>query len=266
MMAIPDPWFELRRYTQARIAQGRAGCATPTAAQLEFQLAHAIARDALHQPWQIDRFAESLATQDWQPLPLATAVDSRQQYLQRPDLGRMLDQASRDTLQNLGPSNADVALIVSNGLSSSAVNLHGFPLLKAIMSAYANCSLSVGPICLVPNARVAVADEIGALLRAKASVIIVGERPGLSAADSLGIYLTYSPQSGRTDAERNCLSNIRPPVGIDYPAAAAKLAYLTSQALRRQLSGVGLKDDIPGSLPTDNDAAALRVSQDSPGR
>ncbi|WP_082877799.1 ethanolamine ammonia-lyase subunit EutC [Methylomonas koyamae] len=179
---------------------------------------------------------------------LATPIHSRQHYLQRPDLGRRLDQASPATLQTLALPAVDVALVVSDGLSSTAVEQHGLPLLAAVIAAYAERSLSIGPICLVPNARVAVADEIGALLRAKLAAIIVGERPGLSAADSLGIYLTYSPQPGRSDAERNCLSNIRPPAGMAYPAAAAKLAYLIDQALQRQLSGVGLKDDLNAAV------------------
>lgn len=244
-MSKSDPWHELRRYTQARIGLGHAGCATPTTAQLEFQLAHALARDAVLQPWQVEQFAEALAAKGWHPLSLATAVNDRTQYLLRPDLGRRLAQASRDSLQTFGLSGVDVALTVTNGLSSTAVIAHGLPLLEAVVAAYTDCSLSIGPICLVPNARVAIADEIGALLRAKVSVIIVGERPGLSAADSLGIYLTYAPQPGKTDAERNCLSNIRPPNGMSYQAAAAKLAYLTREALQRQLSGVALKDDMP---------------------
>lgn len=255
-MSAPDPWYELRRYTQARIGQGRAGCATPSKAQLEFQLAHALARDAVHQPWQVGAFAEALAEKGWPTLQLATPIHSRQHYLQRPDLGRRLDQASRATLQTLALPATDVALVVSDGLSSTAVERHGLPLLAAVIAAYAERSLSIGPICLVPNARVAVADEIGALLGAKAAAIIVGERPGLSAADSLGIYLTYAPQPGRTDAERNCLSNIRPPAGMVYSAAAAKLAYLTGQALQRQLSGVGLKDDLnQADIGTDADLA-----------
>ncbi|MCQ8103522.1 ethanolamine ammonia-lyase subunit EutC [Methylomonas sp. SURF-2] len=253
-MAPRDPWFELRRYTQARIGQGRAGCATPTQPQLEFQLAHAMARDAVHQAWSVEHFAQVLAAKTWQSLALATPILNRRHYLQRPDLGRILAPASRDTLQALEVPAPDVALVVSNGLSSTAVETHGLPLLAAVIEAYAECALSISPICLVANARVAVADEIGALLGAKASVIIVGERPGLSAADSLGIYLTHAPQPGRTDAERNCLSNIRPPAGMSYTAAAAKLAYLTRQALQRQLSGVALKDDMrEGAVPSDGE-------------
>lgn len=243
MISAHDPWFELRRFTQARIGQGRAGCATPTAAQLEFQLAHAMARDAVHQPWAVARLADALSAKGWQALQLATAIDNRQHYLLRPDLGRRLDEASRNALQELNLPVADLAIVVSNGLSSTAVEHHGLPLLQAIVAAYSECSLTIAPICLVPNARVAVADEVGALLGTKISVIVVGERPGLSAADSLGLYLTYAPQPGRTDADRNCLSNIRPPAGMTCQAAADKLAYLTRQALQRQLSGVALKDD-----------------------
>lgn len=242
---MKDPWFDLRRFTQARIGQGRAGCATPTSAQLEFQLAHAMARDAVHQTWQVDRFSETITTKGWLPLLLSTPISDREQYLLRPDLGRCLDEASRQYVQSLRQPDVDVALIVSNGLSSTALERHGLGLLEAIMSAYISCGLSLGPVCLVPNARVAVADEIGALLNARVSAIVVGERPGLSAADSLGVYLTYSPRIGNSDAERNCLSNIRPPLGLSYEDAAAKLAYLSIQALQRGISGVALKDDMP---------------------
>lgn len=241
-----DPWIDLRRYTQARIGQGRAGCATPTAAQLDFQLAHAMARDAVHQPWEVEVFADNVANMGGSPLILATPILDRHHYLLRPDLGRSLEAVSRQRLQAHDEKGIDVALIVSNGLSSTAVDSHGLGLLQAIMDAFASCSLKLGPICLLANARVAVADEIGALLKAKLAVIIVGERPGLSAADSLGIYLTYAPRIGNSDAERNCLSNIRPPVGLSYQAAAAKLVYLSLQALQLGISGVGLKDDMPG--------------------
>jgi ethanolamine ammonia-lyase small subunit len=176
---------------------------------------------------------------------LATLIADREHYLQRPDLGRCLDQASRGYLQSQPVQTAGMVLIISNGLSSTAVDKHGLGLLEAIVDAFTHCRLSLGPVCLVSNARVAVADEIGALLNASISVIIVGERPGLSAADSLGVYLTYAPRIGKTDAERNCLSNIRPPEGLSYQEAAAKLAYLTRQALQRGLSGVALKDDMP---------------------
>jgi ethanolamine ammonia-lyase small subunit len=141
-----------------------------------------------------------------------------------------------------------VLLIVTNGLSSTAVETHGLALLEAAADGFRRGGMRLGPIVLVPDGRVALADEIGALLNAKLAVILVGERPGLSAADSLGAYLTFSPKPGNTDAERNCISNIRPPAGLSYAAAAAKLVYLTQQAFRLGLSGVALKDDMPKGL------------------
>ncbi|OAI15203.1 MULTISPECIES: ethanolamine ammonia-lyase subunit EutC [Methylomonas] len=255
---MSDPWRELRRYTQARIALGRAGCALPTSAQLEFNTAHAAARDAVHRPWAVRAYADAVANAGWPVLVLNTPITDRADYLRRPDLGRRLTEDSRAQLATLNPTGSDVALIVSNGLSSTAVERHGFGLLQAIIAAYRSSGLSLAPICLVPEARVAVADEIGERLQAKLAVIIVGERPGLSAADSLGIYLTHAPRLGNTDADRNCLSNIRPPQGLAYEAAAIKLAYLSAQALRRGLSGVALKDDMPsGWLPTSKDANSL---------
>lgn len=242
-----DPWHTLRRFTQARIAQGRAGCALPTDAVLELQLAHAYARDAVLQPWNQQGFAEQLAHIGLPVLNLVTSAADREQYLQRPDLGRCLSDDSRALLTDQIASEMDVALIVTNGLSSTAVDTHGVALLTAIVSAYREVGLRVGPICLVANARVALADEIGERIGGRLAVIIVGERPGLSAADSLGIYLTYAPRIGNTDAERNCISNIRPPDGLSYQAAAAKLVYLSLEAGRLGLSGVGLKDDMQAS-------------------
>jgi ethanolamine ammonia-lyase small subunit len=247
-----DPWFDLRRFTQARIGQGRVGCATPTSAHLEFQLAHAMARDAVHQIWQVEHFAAAITAKGWQSVILSTPIVGREQYLLRPDLGCCLDQSSRQLLQSLKQPNIDIALVISNGLSSTAAEKHGHGLLQAVIAGYASCSLRIGPLCLVPNARVAVADEIGVLMNARLSVMIVGERPGLSAADSLGIYLTYAPNIGKSNAERNCISNIRPPQGLSYEAAAAKLAYLSEKALHIGFSGVALKDDMPISATLTN--------------
>lgn len=243
-----DPWHDLRRFTQARIAQGRVGCGLPTSALLDFQLAHAAARDAVLQGWDVGGFAAGLARQGLASLCLETQVADRFDYLQRPDKGRRLADASCELLRQHAGTAADVALILSNGLSSTAVNIHGLALLAEIVAVFRQGSLSISDICLVPNARVAVADQIGSLLNARLSMIIIGERPGLSAADSLGVYLTYAPKIGNTDAERNCLSNIRPPEGLGYRAAADKLHYLSRQALRLGLSGVGLKDDMPRLL------------------
>lgn len=240
---MTDSWVALRRFTQARIALGRAGHAVPTRAQLDFQLAHAQARDAVRIPWDIEAFACQVRDLGENILILTTQVSARDEYLRRPDLGRSLDEASRNRLENPVAAGTEVALIITNGLSTTAVEQHGIPLLRAIRTAFWAHPFR---IVLVANGRVALSDDIGQALAARLAVIIVGERPGLSAADSLGIYLTFAPKPGRTDADRNCISNIRPPDGLGYEAAAARLLYLTEEALRRGLSGVALKDESEG--------------------
>jgi ethanolamine ammonia-lyase small subunit len=245
---MTDSWVALRRFTQARIALGRAGHAVPTQVLLDFQLAHAQARDAVHFSWDIDAFAEQVRGLGEEVLILDTPVGSRGEYLRRPDLGRILTRESRNRLRNFNTGEADVALIVTNGLSSTAVERHGIPLLQAIVNAYRSRQIRIAPVSLVANGRVALSDDIGSILAARVAVIVVGERPGLSAADSLGIYLTFAPQPGNSDAERNCISNIRPPVGLSYDDAAAKLLYLTEEAMRRGISGVALKDEMGGLL------------------
>lgn len=254
---MSDPWHTLRRYTQARIAQGRAGAGLPTRALLEFQLAHAAARDAVLMPWEPEALAFDLSHLGFKALVLQSAAVSREHYLQRPDLGRTLREEDRDLLIRTAPEHSDVALILSNGLSTTAVTRHGLGLLQAVAAALADHALSFGPICLVPNGRVSLSDDIGVLLRARLAIILLGERPGLSAADSLGAYLTHAPRPGRTDADRNCLSNIRPPAGLGYQAAAEKLAYLASEALRRGYSGVSLKDESTSNPRLDQAPASV---------
>lgn len=245
---MTDSWVALRRFTQARIALGRAGHAVPTGVLLDFQLAHAEARDAVHFPWDIDAFAGQVQRLGAEVLLLDTPVSSRDEYLRRPDLGRVLTEESRDRLRKHTAGEADVALIVTNGLSSTAVERHGMPLLHAIVTGYRARHIRIAPVTLVANGRVALSDDVGSIIGARVAVIIVGERPGLSAADSLGIYLTYAPQQGNTDAERNCISNIRPPEGLGYEPAAEKLLYLTGEAMRLGVSGVALKDEMAGEI------------------
>lgn len=241
-------WTSLRQFTQARIAQGHSGCGLPTQAMLDFQLAHAQARDAVWQNWQSAGLAAELADQGWESLQLETQVINRAQFLQRPDLGRCLSQQSIEAVQAYSAAEFDLVIVLSNGLSSLALDQHGLGLLVEIVAAYQAMGLKIAPICLLANARVAVADQIGALLNTRLAVMVIGERPGLSAADSLGIYFSYQPNITHTDAERNCLSNIRPPAGLSYAAAAAKLAYLSQMAIQLGYSGVALKDDMPSSL------------------
>ena len=246
---MADQWLALRRFTQARIALGHAGHALPTRALLEFQLAHAQARDAVQLPWDIGGFADQVRGLGAEAIVLETQVTHRAEYLRRPDLGRVLCEPSRARLQDLGTAPADLALIVSNGLSSTAVDRHGIALLQEILNGLGHRRYSIAPVSLVANGRVALLDEIGSRLAAAMAIIIVGERPGLSSADSLGIYLTYGPRPGNTDAQRNCISNIRPPEGLSYREAAGKLLHLVEQAMARGISGVELKDETAIHIP-----------------
>jgi len=245
---MKDPWASLRSFTQARIAQGQCGSGLPTEALLDFQLSHAAARDAVLKPWCPQTSAASLEEIGRQHLILTTKVLTREQYLLRPDEGRSLSNESRDLLKSMVLPPVDIALILTNGLSSTAVETHGVPLMEEIHRSFTLGGFVMSPIVLIANGRVAVADDIGSLLNARMSVILVGERPGLSAADSVGAYLTFGPRVGRTDAERNCISNIRPPDGLSFEEAAIKMVYLCREGLRRGLTGVQLKDDMPVTI------------------
>lgn len=241
-----DPWSLLRRHTTARIGLGRAGTSQPTRHHLAFQLDQARARDAVLTPLDIASLQDELAALGRPPIMLRSAAGERRTYLQRPDLGRRLDGESAARLAALrAPGEPpDIALIIADGLSAPAVQRHALPLLQALLPQLP-AAWRLAPLSLVEQGRVAISDEIGALLRARLAVILIGERPGLSSPDSLGVYLTYAPRIGNTDAGRNCLSNIRA-AGLSYAAAAHKLRYLMGQALARQLSGVDLKDEAPG--------------------
>lgn len=235
----PDPWQALRSATRARVALGRAGDSLGTTETLALRLAHAAARDAVHVP--VDTAALAAALGERPHLVVHSAAPDRHTYLQRPDLGRRLDDAGRAALGAAG-SGFDLVVVVADGLSSRAVQEHAVLLIEALDERLDE-GWNVGPVVLAEQARVALGDEIGALLDAELVLVLVGERPGLSAADSLGAYLTYRPRVGCPDSARNCLSNIRPPDGQDYPTAARTLALLMAEARRRELTGVDLKDD-----------------------
>ncbi len=248
-LVVDNPWAALRRFTAARIALGRTGVSQPTAPQLAFQLAHAQARDAVHQALDVAPLLAGLAKLCGQPaLSLHSAAASRDIYLQRPDLGRRLDDASRETLQQQARANDgfDLAVVVADGLSALAIEQNVLPFLACLAARLAPESWTLAPPAVVLQGRVAVGDEVGQLLGARAVLVLVGERPGLSSPDSMGLYLTWAPRVGLTDASRNCISNVRP-AGLGYEAAAFKLHYLLSEARRRQLSGVALKDETAGS-------------------
>lgn len=242
----PDPWQSLAAFTAARIGLGRAGGSVPTPALLAFQLAHARARDAVLQDLDVEALSAQLAGAGFETLLLASAARDRHTFIARPDLGRILDDASREKLE-ARPHAApfDCALVVADGLSARAVATHAVPLLVELMGRLEQGGWQLAPVAVVQQGRVAIGDEIGALLPARMTVLLIGERPGLSSPDSLGVYLTHDPLPGRSNAERNCLSNIRPPEGLSYAPAAHKLAYLMMEARRRKISGVALKEDAP---------------------
>ncbi|MBL0742062.1 ethanolamine ammonia-lyase subunit EutC [Chryseolinea lacunae] len=237
-----DPWISLRAHTDARIALGRVGAGLPTNASLDFKLAHAHARDAIYSTLDNAALTTALETLGLSVLSLQSQVQTRQEYLQRPDLGRRLNAASRKKIETLLPGTADVSIVFADGLSAEAVNLHAVHVLAQLLPALAAAGLSTAPVVLADQARVAIADDIGSLLKAELSLIFIGERPGLTSPHSLGAYLTYHPKPGLTDESRNCISNIRPE-GLVYADAAQKIFYLVAESLRRKLSGVMLKGE-----------------------
>lgn len=236
-----EPLKALQEFTSARIAIGRVGTSIPIKQSLEFKLAHAHARDAVYSELDVDKLTTALKHFDLAILHLHSQVTDRRQYLQRPDLGRKLNQSSLNDLNNYS-AESDVAIMIVDGLSATAVNENTKGLLDALIPLLLDSGFKLAPISLVEQGRVAIGDDIGYGLNSKLSLILIGERPGLSAADSLGAYLTYNPKPGLTDESRNCVSNIRHK-GLTYKKAAKKIFYLISEAFKRQLSGVELKDN-----------------------
>jgi ethanolamine ammonia-lyase small subunit len=253
-MSVPvdDPWNRMRAATPARIALPRAGAAIATPAHLAFQLAHARARDAVHAPFDSDALLEGLRERGLAALSLHSAAADRAAYLARPDLGRRLDSASRSAIET-APRGCDLVFVIADGLSAQAAASHALPLIDASLPMLRRDGWRIGPVAVVTQGRVAIGDEIGEILGAAMVCVLIGERPGLTSPDSLGVYLTWQPRIGRTDAERNCLSNIRP-AGLTYSEAAQSLVYLYTQARRREYTGVMLKDETSArasALPID---------------
>ncbi|HWB48949.1 MAG TPA: ethanolamine ammonia-lyase subunit EutC [Stellaceae bacterium] len=260
-------WIALRQATPARIGLGRSGNALPTPAQLDFQLAHARARDAVHAALDAERIAAELAALGLAAVRLRSMAADRSTYLRRPDLGRRLNTDSRHVLQvvmagrdpairvpgagrdRAKPGDGEekkhdtIAFVVADGLSAMAVNAHAVPLIAAALQIYGESRPAIAPIAVVEGGRVAIGDEIGGLLGVDLVAVLIGERPGLSAADSLGIYLTWAPAPGVVDAARNCISNIRP-AGMPIAAAVAALIELATAARRHRTTGVALSRQI----------------------
>lgn len=244
-------WARLRQTTPARIALGRVGNALPLREVLDFQLAHARARDAVHAALDTAALAAALA-----PLPvlqLESDAPDRATYLRRPDLGRRLSSRSAALLAEVG-GQCDVAFAIGDGLSATGVQAGAARLLHACVAELGG--LAIGPVVIAQQARVALGDPVGEALGARVCVMIIGERPGLSVSDSLGIYMTFAPRPGRSDAERNCISNIHGAGGLTPEDAARTLGWLLREALRRQISGVDLKDDRTPTLPDQENSRA----------
>lgn len=253
LLVTPADWGGLRRFTDARIALGRAGHSQPTAAHLAFQLAHAQARDAVYAPLDVEAVSAALEALGLSPVLLHSAAPDREAFLQRPDWGRRLDTPSREVLlASQSPQKAakpaDLAFVVADGLSAQAVNQHAAPLLAHLLPLLRDDSAQrwrLAPVAVIRQGRVAVGDEVGELLGARCVVVLIGERPGLSSPDSLGIYFSWAPRVGLTDAQRNCISNVRQ-AGLSPEHAAQNLHALLSRARALQLSGVALKDESDG--------------------
>ena len=256
-----DPWADLKRYTDARIALGRCGVSFPHGEWLRFRLAHARARDAVLTPFDRAGVRSELENAGLQCLELASAAVSKEDFLARPDKGRRLSETSRELLARIfaGPENlgADICLVISDGLSARAVHENAAPFAKHFLACASAAGFSTTPVALVEFGRVAVADEVASLMGARLVVILIGERPGLSSPNSLGVYLTYAPFPGCTDEARNCISNVRP-AGLSIEEGVRKLCYLVQGAFARRLTGVNLKDDMPPAyLPFRQEGGAL---------
>lgn len=229
-------WTRLKSLTRARIGLGRIGDALPTAALLDLQLAHALARDAVHGQVDWEALAAALALPTIQ---VASAASDRGTYLRRPDLGRILAEGEESLLPE-GPF--DVVFTIGDGLSAAACTAHAAATLEASLPHLSD--FTIGPVVLARGARVALGDPIGVRMNARLTIMLIGERPGLSSADSLGAYLTFAPAPGRRDSERNCISNIHAH-GLSPTEAGAKIGWLAREALKRRLTGIGLKEAAP---------------------
>ena len=235
------PLEALRELTPARVGLGRSGASMPTEALLAFTLDHARARDAVHAAFDAQRLVTELAGLGLGVRTVSSQARSRRDYLRRPDLGRMLDADSRRALEESGAA-GKIAIVIGDGLSPAAVNGHAVELVRHLAPRLKEAGIQLGPVVLASGARVALGDEIGAVLDARMVVMLIGERPGLSAPDSLGAYLTFAPRIGLTDEKRNCVSNIHG-AGLSYDEAAFKIAWLAREGIARGVTGVALKDE-----------------------
>lgn len=236
----PDEWASLKVFTNARIALGRTGVAIPLKEMLALRLAHAQARESVYSLLESGRLTSELQQMQLSVMNVRSKARSREYFLQRPDYGRMLDDFSKDVLV-AEDSDCDIAIILADGLSATAINKYAVPLLQSLLPMLKSSHIKTSPIVIAEQARVALSDEIGYLLNAKLSLILIGERPGLTTCDSMGAYITFQPKPGTTDEARNCISNIHAS-GLHYSIAAEKIFSLIQSSLRKQVSGITLKE------------------------
>ena len=238
---VQDPWGDLKQFTRARIALGRVGSSLPTKEVLNFGMSHAMARDAVHLALDVDALEMEIKSLGFDVLKLHSRAPDRASYLLRPDWGRRLNDESAQLIKALQQEKIDVSIVIGDGLSSLAVQKHAVPMLQFIQQTMPS-EWKLGPVVIASQARVALVDEVGELMNARMVILLIGERPGLSSPDSLGLYLTYQPKVGCSDADRNCISNVRPE-GLSYEAAAKKLMWLANESMRLKVSGVAVKDE-----------------------
>lgn len=234
-----DAWQSLKKFTPARIALGSTGAAIPLKEVLQFRLAHAHARDAVYAELNMESLTSGLEQLQMPVQRLQSKANNRQEYLQRPDLGRELAEQGDSVFSN---NTCDISIIIADGLSATAVNAHALPLLNLLLPMLTGLNYSLSPVSLIQQARVAVSDPVAVLMNARMTIILIGERPGLSSPDSMGVYLTYQSKIDLTDESRNCISNIRPE-GLSYKNAADKIFYLVTEAFRLKQTGIALKDN-----------------------
>lgn len=243
IVCTSDPWVGLQQYTDARIALGRCGSSLPLKESLKFKLAHARARDAVHQAVQTAVLASQLTARGIQSIPLTSRITDRKEYLTRPDQGRRLGDEARQILLSQ-PKGYDVGVMICDGLSAPAIHQSAVAVACGFLDVVRDARLTFAPVLVVTHGRVAIGNEIGEILGIKLTILLIGERPGLSSSDSLGVYMTYAPSLETTDESRNCISNIRPG-GMTVAEAVRRMAYLTEEAFAQKRTGVELKDKMP---------------------
>ncbi|MEI8084459.1 MAG: ethanolamine ammonia-lyase subunit EutC [Actinomycetes bacterium] len=248
-------WSALARFTHARVGLGRSGSGMPTQALLQFRADHALARDAVFEPFDIEAVKEACQRAGLEPIVVDTEANNSAEFLRKPFAGRQLSRASREVLEHVaqrradaGLADPDVVFIVSDGLSALGVNLHSGTVLAAAADLLRDAAVAIGPVVIAHRGRVGLMNEVGVALRSASTAMLIGERPGLSAPDSVGAYFEYSPTLDMTDADRNCISNIRP-AGLPLAQGAAQLALLVQAGLAQQHSGTALKVEAGAELP-----------------